>query len=126
MIILVVLLIAACAIAFMARSAASEPLGRGEQLYLLASPIPLLLAIVFPALTFMLGEPPPNKTWSLMLTRIGIGLSLALALAGPFIAWTSHKRTGLADWRLVLGLFVASLPALILLLAQILFLLPGG
>ena len=90
----------------MVRSSAAGPLAAAERLYLVATPIPAVLVLVLPG---VMG----SREWGMWLTEVGGWLSVVLIVVGVLLLGRRSIRGEGWDRRLLVGLFVAALPVLL-------------
>ncbi len=124
--VIIVFLIVGGAVVLIARSMPRSTLGRIERLYLFASPAPLLLALVVPDIFGVFDRDSSSRTLSNLLSETGIWLSLAFVIVGLVVVVRSQFQTGSIDGRLILALFVAAIPTLLVVLIYVLFDFPLG
>lgn len=88
-----------------------------ERIYLLLSPLPVVLSLGIPlAMTVLrLGEGRGERSWSNRLAEGAIWLSGALVLAGLALMWRHGVRNEGREGRLAAGIFLAGIPALLTL-----------
>ena len=116
-----VAVVAAAAFGLM-RGSGHGTLERSARLYLWVAPVPALLALVFPgALAILAPGFEKQRLWSLRLNWIGCWLSAALVLIGMFLMVRRSGRKAPGENRLLLGVIVASLPALLVGLVALLY-----
>jgi hypothetical protein len=98
------------------------PLSSWERLYFWCAPLPCVLTLLLPS---FLGMQRPGdeaaRLWSNRLTAAGYWLSGALILAGIWLLLARRARGQRSDLRLNAGLFLASLPVLLIALIYLLF-----
>jgi hypothetical protein len=103
-------------------SSAGGPLDVRERLYLLASPVPSVLAFVLPGPIRQLIEGSGGtRPWVVALTEVGGWLSLALVVAGAVLLWRRWTHGHAWDHRLLVGLVVAALPAFMIGLVALMY-----
>jgi hypothetical protein len=96
-------------------------LSRAERVYLFSTPAPLVLAFVVPDLVglhFWFGGAMSagQQWWSHRILIAGLVTSGALVIAGLVLLWRRWVDEGGVDARLVDGLLLASVPAVLVLL----------
>lgn len=122
--ILVLLLIAVVVVlAVMLRATGATSLMPAERLYLLAAPLPFVLAILLPGPIAMLAESSSSRAWALRLNEIGGWLSVFLVGVGLVLVWRRWARGETRERRLTAGLVLAAIPALLIGLVGVLYLL---
>ena len=106
----------------MARGSSAGPLDVVERIYLAAAPIPAILALVLPGLlAALMRDRGSSREWGLWLTEAGGWLSLALLVAGAILLSRRSGQGKSWDGRLVIGLLVAALPALLIGLVALMY-----
>jgi hypothetical protein len=106
----------------MARGAAAAPLDRLEAIYLAAAPLPAILALILPGVVAaLLQDPGSSREWRLWLTKVGGWLSLALIVAGVLLLSRRSSQGKRWDRRLLVGVFVAAMPALLIGLVVLMY-----
>lgn len=90
------------------------PLEPAERIFLFAAALPVLLALVLPGVLVSLTDFSNNaRSQGLRFTEAGYLLSAAMAPAGILLVVRRAKEERSQDWRVVLALFVAALPAML-------------
>jgi len=103
-------------------SAAAAPLDSVERLYLFASPVPVVVAFVLPgAISSLMDGPGSTRPWGVWLSAAGGWLSLAMVLSGVVLLARRQARDDGWDRRLLLGLLVAALPAVLIGLVVLMY-----
>lgn len=120
MITLIILLLAFLVIVFVVGFGPAGVLGRLERLYVMVSPVPLVFAFVLPATFVLLGMEMSSPEWLQLSSEVGISLSVGLAAVGVITVWRKRVRSTTLDSRLLAGVLLASIPALMLLLITLL------
>ena len=122
MLTLTFLIVVAVLAALMIRGSAAGPLASVERLYLTVAPLPAVLALVLPGLVSQfVRESGSTRSWALRLNEVGGWLSVALIVIGAMLLGRRSGR-GLAwDHRLLIGLFVAALPAILIGLVALMY-----
>lgn len=120
MITLLILLLSFLVIVFIVGLGPSGVLGRLERLYLMVSPVPLVFAFVLPATFVLLGMEISSPEWLQLSSQVGISLSVGLAAVGVALVWRKRVRNRIFDARMLAGVLLASIPALMLLLITLL------
>jgi hypothetical protein len=108
-------------VAIMVRGSAAGPLDATERLYLVAAPLPVVLALVLPSPLSLLMQGSGNHVWGVWLNAVGGWLSLALILAGALLLGRRSGRQQAWDRRLLAGLMVAALPAVLIGLVALMY-----
>lgn len=109
-------------VAIMARWSVAGPLDAPERLYLVAAPLPVVLALVLPSsISLLTQESGSLRAWGLWLSSVGGGLSLTLILAGALLLRRRSGRQQAWDRRLLVGLMVAALPAILIGLVALMY-----
>ena len=124
MIILVCALLIIALAAVMLGGGSGGALDRVEQLFLWMSPLPTILALVLPGV-LALSRPAGTQQvpWYVGLDVAGGILSLVLLIAGVLLLLRRSRRQQPRDSRLSMGLIVAGLPAVLIGLVALLYLL---
>ena len=109
-------------VAIMVRGSAAGPLTSLERLYLMAAPVPAVLAFVLPApISQLMPGSGSSRPWGIWLSAVGGWLSLALILAGVVLLARRSGREDGWDRRLLVGLMVAALPAVLIGLVALMY-----
>lgn len=99
---------------FMLRGS-SGPLAPAERLYLFATPLPFILAIILPGPIALIGQGSSGvRTWGLWLNSAGGWLSMGLVLTGILLAGRRWTRGEPRNPRLTAGLLLAAIPAVLM------------
>jgi hypothetical protein len=116
-----VLLIIALAM-IVGRWPVAGPLDSVERLFLMAAPIPILLALVLPwPISELMRAQGSSRAWGLWLNEVGGWLSLVLTVAGALLLSRRSRQGRAWDRRVVIGVFVAALPALLIGLVALMY-----
>src|SRR5262245_8977348 len=114
-------------VGIMARGSAGETLDPLEQLYLVAAPLPALLALALPGIVAgLVGGRGEAREWTLWLSRSGGWLSLAGIAAGAVLLYRRSRQRRAWDRRLVLALLLAGLPAALIGLVALMYAMLGS
>ncbi|HET7423681.1 MAG TPA: hypothetical protein VFJ92_08975 [Gemmatimonadales bacterium] len=114
-------------IGVLARGSPAGPLDPLERLYLLAAPVPTLLTLVLPGIVAgLLGSRGEARERGLWLNRAGGWLSLAGIAAGALLLNRRSRRRRAWDRRLVIGLLLAALPAVLVALLGLMYAILGS
>jgi hypothetical protein len=106
----------------MVRGSTAGPLDRLERFYLFAAPLPAILALVLPGpIAELMRNRGSSRAWGLWLNAAGGWLSLALLVAGAMLLARRSLRDQEWDRRVLIGLFVAALPALLIGLVALMY-----
>jgi hypothetical protein len=82
----------------------------------------VVLAFVLPSpISLLMQESESSRAWGVWLSTIGGGLSLALILAGALLLGRRSGRKQAWDRRLLVGLMVAALPAVLIGLVALMY-----
>ena len=120
---LVVLLVLAV---IMVRGSAVGSLDTPERLYLVVASIPAILALVLPSpIAGMMQDRESANAWGLRLNEVGGWLSLGLIVVGALLLSRRSRQGRGWDRRLLIGLFVAALPAILICLVALMYALRG-
>ncbi len=116
------LIVVAVLATIMIRGSAAGPLDTVERLYLAVAPVPALLALVLPGfVSQVMRGSGSTRSWGLRLNEVGGWLSVALIVIGAVLL---GRRSGQGlpwDRRLLIGLFVAALPAILIGLVALMY-----
>ena len=106
----------------MIRGSAAGPLDVAERFYLAAAPVPAVLALVLPGLVSQFARESGNtRSSGLRLNEVGGWLSVALIVIGAVLLGRRSGRGLRWDRRLLIGLFVAALPAILIGLVALMY-----
>jgi O-antigen ligase len=109
-------------VAIMVRGKAAGPLHASERLYLMAAPVPVVVAFVLPGFISMaMSGSGSSRPWGVSLSVAGGWLSLALVLTGLLLLGLRSKRQQAWDRRLLVGLMLAALPAVLIALVALMY-----
>jgi hypothetical protein len=122
MLVLTVILVIIALAVIVGRWPVAGPLDIPERLFLFAAPIPVLLVLVlpWPVGEFMRAQ-GSLRPWSLWLNEVGGWLSLILAVAGAVLLGRRTRQGRAWDQRVVIAVFVAALPALLIGLVALMY-----
>jgi hypothetical protein len=82
----------------------------------------VILAFVLPSpISMLMQESGSARAWGTWLSAVGGGLSLALILAGALLLRRRSGRQQTWDRRLLVGLMVAALPAVLIALVALMY-----
>ena len=125
---MIVLACLAVLIAFVAITARRLPAGQldaVERIYLLAAPLPVVLSLVLPAPIRLLSQGgAAPRVWGVRLSEAGGWLSVALIVAGALLLIRRSGQRQPWDRRLIFGLEVAALPAVMVGLVALMYAIP--
>jgi hypothetical protein len=109
-------------LAIVVRGSTAGPLDTLERSYLVAAPLPVLLALVLPApISQLMQANGSSQEWAAWLNAVGGWLSLALILAGTLLLVRRSGRQQKWDRRLLIGLLAAALPAIMITLVALMY-----
>ncbi|HEY7635558.1 MAG TPA: hypothetical protein VH763_08445 [Gemmatimonadales bacterium] len=116
------LLLLIALVGLLTRPSPVSPLETLERVYLVAVPIPMLVAFVLPGvISSLMNSPGDVRPWGVWLSAAGGWLSLALGISGLVLLARRHAWEDAWDRRLLLGLLVAGLPALLIGLVALMY-----
>lgn len=122
MLVLLGLVLLIALVAIMARGFTAGPLNTAERIYLVAAPIPAVLAFVAPGpINLLMQGSAGARAWGVWLTKVGGWLSLALILVGTLLLVRRSGRRLQWDRRLLAGLMVAALPVVLMALVALMY-----
>jgi hypothetical protein len=114
-------------VAITARRLPASPLDVRERIYLWAAPLPVVLSLLLPAPLRLLSQGgAAPRAWGIRLSQAGGWLSVALIVAGTLLLMRRSGQRQPWDRRLVLGLVVAALPAVLVGLVALIYAIPRG
>jgi hypothetical protein len=117
-----ILLVALALSWFLLAGRGTGPLTPLERVYLVVSPLPVLLMFGIPLALELLRVSPDNaRAWNGELDPVSIGLSTALILAGVALTWTRFARGGDRKSRLTAAIFLSGIPAFLTLLVGLFY-----
>jgi hypothetical protein len=109
-------------VAIMVRGKAAGPLRAFERLYLMAAPVPVVLALVLPGFISMaMSGSGSSRPWGVRLSVAGGWLSLALVLTGLLLLGRRSRHQQAWDRRLLVGMMLAALPAILIALVALMY-----
>jgi cytochrome bd-type quinol oxidase subunit 2 len=121
MIAVIVLVAVALLGAILMRQGRTQPLTLPERAYLCVSPVPVLMAFAVPAAIAFQSLQPESRSWSNWISNAGLWLSAGLTVAGAALLAWRWGRDDASERRLVAGVALASMPALLGLLVVLLY-----
>lgn len=113
MILVLLFLIGAVLLGFMLQRAPFGALTTGQRLYLWLTPVPILLDFLMPALPLLGGGAPWPRSVINRLSMAGLALSGGLFLIGAWLVWRRRSLGQAPDNRMVAGMILAAIPALL-------------
>jgi hypothetical protein len=110
----------------MARGTGLGVLTSGERRFLLATPLPVILALLLPSgLALWQAGTVSGTESAALLGQIGIWLSGALILLGVWLLRARRLRGEPGDLRLTLGVLLAGIPLFMVLTVGLFYLMRG-
>jgi hypothetical protein len=117
-----ILLVALVLSWFLLAGRAAGPLTPLERVYLLVSPLPVLLMFGIPlTLELLRVSAADARAWNGRLDPVATGLSTALILAGVALTWRRFSRGEDRKSRLTAAIFLSGIPAFLTLLVGLFY-----
>jgi hypothetical protein len=116
MVFLVLVLLLILGAIFLRQFGKTGPLNDAELMYVKLATIPLVLAILVPALLHMVWGDPDHKRWIQLAGTFGLLVSAAMGIWGIMLVRRAAKRRRAWGWPLGGAVLVAGGPALVVYL----------